>query len=94
MSTGPEYLSVHLLGARTLPTNPQCNCWVMQHDCVTQGPCSPSVKGPTVLLPIRGAVQDLTLNLDVTSPQAQALPASLWHLLLARRAMRQWAKED
>lgn len=94
MSTGPEYLSVHLLGARTLPTNPQCNCWVMQHDCATHGPRSPSVKGPTVLLPIRGAVQDLTLNLDVTSPQAQALPASLWHLLLARCAMRQWAKED
>lgn len=61
---------------------------------VTHGPHSHSVKGPTALLPIRGAVQDLTLNLDITSPQAQALPASLWHLLLARCVMRQWAKED
>lgn len=93
MSTDPD-LNVYLLGARALPTNPQGNCWVMQHDCVTHGTRSPSVKGPTVLLPIRGADQGLTLNLDVTSPQAQALPASLWHLLLARCAMRQWAKED
>ena len=93
MSTDPD-INVHLLGAGALTTNPQGNCWVMQHDCVTHGTRSPSVKGPTVLLPIRGAVQGLTLNLVGTSPQAQALPASLWHLLLARCAMRQQAKED
>lgn len=38
MFTGPEYLSVGLLGAWTLPTNPQCNCWVMQHDCYPRSP--------------------------------------------------------